>query len=193
MSFDAETLTRLGRVGRVAPSPCGDWVAVAVARIDEEDARYVGDLWRVELTDDAEPVRLTWGDYDDRAPAFREDGALLFLSDRPRNPKEEKPRSQVWCLPTTGEPTPVTDEPLGVSSFRVAGGRLVVMTRVWPGVDHEAQRAHDTDRSKHGPSALHYREMPVRVWDHWVPAAHTHLLHRPCNCCSPRARVLPGP
>ncbi len=176
MSFDAEALTRLSRVGRVAPSPCGGWVAVAVARIDEEDARYVGDLWRVGLTDDAEPVRLTWGDYDDRAPAFREDGALLFLSDRPRNPKEEKPRSQVWCLPTTGEPTPVTDEPLGVTSFRVAGGRLVVVTRVWPGVDHEAQRSHDTDRSKHGPSGLHYREMPVRVWDHWVPAAHTHLV-----------------
>ena len=177
-AFDVDTLTRLGRVGAVAPSPCGRWLAVAVARLDADDANYVSDLWRVSLADDgAEPLQLTRGEHSDGAPAFRPDGTLLFLSKRPTDAKDEDPRAQVWALsPNGGEPHPVTDEPLGVEAFRHEGARLVVATRVWPGVPPESQRAYDDDASKHGPSALTYTEMPARYWDAWIPGTMRHFV-----------------
>ncbi len=178
MTFDVDTLVRLGRVGEVAPSPCGQWLAVNVARLDADDAKYVSDLWRVALDDSgAEPVQLTRGEHSDTAPAFRADGALLFLSERPRDAKDEEPRPQVWALSASGgEPYPVTDEPLGVEAFRQAGARLVIAARVWPGVPHETQREYDDDRTKHGPSALTYTEMPVRYWDAWLPGTMRHFV-----------------
>ena len=176
--FDVDALTRLGRVSAAEAAPDGSWLAVQVARLDADDKRYVSDLWRVSATDaDVAPNRLTWGEYDDRSPRFRADGALLFLSARP-TPTDDKGRfTQVWMLPPGGgEARPLTDEPRGVDDFAVGGGRLVVLTSVWPGVEHDAQRAHGTERSEKGPSMLRYTTMPVRAWDHWLPAAAPHLV-----------------
>jgi dipeptidyl aminopeptidase/acylaminoacyl peptidase len=182
--IDAETLVRLGRADAVAVSPCGTWLAVAVARLDPEGAKFVHDLWRVDLEDAAKPAtQLTRGPSDDRAPAFRRDGALGFLSNR--NPRDGKPeegddeRAQVWLLPAdAGEPRPLTDEPLGVMAFRFAarGDRLVCFAPVLAGVTAEEQRKTAADRKKHGPSGLRYREMPVRYWDHWIGEAAPHLV-----------------
>lgn len=175
--FDPATLARLGRVRDLAVAPCGTWIAVDVARPDADRGRYVGDLWRISATDpDAAPARLTWGEFNDRTPRFRPDGALLFVSDRPRAGDETK-RDQVWMLPATGgEARPLTDEPTGISAFACGGDRVAVITAVWPGVPHDAQRAHHDDRTKHGPSALHYTRMPIRAWDHWVATAAPHLV-----------------
>lgn len=182
--IDVDTLVRLGRADALAVSPCGTWLAVAVARLDADGAKYVHDLWRVELQDAAKPaVQLTRGPSDDRAPAFRRDGALAFLSNR--NPREGKPeegddeRAQVWLMPDGGgEPRPLTDEPLGVTSFRFAasGDRLVCCAPVLPGVTPEEQRKNAADRKKHGPSGMRWRAMPVRFWDHWLGEAAPHLV-----------------
>lgn len=181
--FDARALVRLGRVNAVAASPCGAWAAVAVERLDDDGARYACDLWRVSLTDDAPPRQLTLGDSRDRSPRFRPDGALGFLSDRPipgataADPGDK--RTQVWLLPAgCGEPRPLTDEPLGVADFRFAsaGDRLVVLADALPSVPLDEQRAVAADRKKHGPSALYYRAMPVRFWDHWIADAEPHLV-----------------
>jgi dipeptidyl aminopeptidase/acylaminoacyl peptidase len=182
--IDVETLVRLGRADALAVSPDGTWLAVAVARLDADGAKYVHDLWRVDASDSSKPaVQLTRGPSDDRAPCFRRDGALGFLSNRnPRDGKAEEgddERAQVWLLPAdAGEPRPLTDEPLGVTAFRFAakGDRLVCLAPVLPGVTHEEQRKTAADRRKHGPSALHYREMPVRYWDHWLSEAAPHLV-----------------
>lgn len=176
--FDAEALTRLSRVVACDPSPCGRWVAVQVARLDDDGKRYISDLWRLSATDpDAAPLRLTWGDHDDRSPRYRADGALLFVSARP-TPSDEKGRwAQVWMLPPEGgEARPLTDEPLGVDAFDCGGGRIVVLASVWPGIPHDQQRKHATDRADKGSSILRYTTMPVRSWDHWLPAPATHLI-----------------
>lgn len=181
--FDAEKMTRLRRVGEVAVSPDGTWLAVTVDRLDEKDARYVSDLWRVPLDGSGDAVQLTRGDCKDRAPRFRRDGALGFLSNR--NPRAAEPqegddkRFQVWILPAGGgEPVPLTDEPLGANDFRFARDAdcLAVIASVLPGVAHDEQRQRATELAKHGPSGLHYKTMPIRHWDYWRPVAAPHVI-----------------
>lgn len=176
--FDADRLTRLRRVSAVAPSPCGTWLAVVVARLSQDESAYVSDLWRVSLDPARPPVRLTWGDDDDTGPRFRADGALAFLRTRRADGGPgDLGRTQVWLMPAVGgEPRPITDEPLGVRDFRLAGERLFVIADILPGVAHEEQRAHAADRARRGPSGLHYTTMPVRRWDHWLPAAVPHVI-----------------
>ncbi|MCU0676649.1 MAG: S9 family peptidase [Myxococcota bacterium] len=176
--LNVDTLVSLGRLAEIAPSPCGTWLAAAIARLEDEGSRYVHDLWKIPA-DGSPATKLTSGPWNDRAPRFRPDGALLFLSNRPigKSPEEgEDQRAQVWALPSLGEPTRVTDEPLGVSEFRIAGDVLVVKTDVWPGVVHDKQREHAKERGKRGPSGLRYTSMTVRFWDHWIPSAAPHFV-----------------
>jgi dipeptidyl aminopeptidase/acylaminoacyl peptidase len=176
--FDEKQLMQLGRVVDVAPSPCGTWAAVAVERLNSDGTKYACDLWRVSLTaDGSEPTQLTRGDSRDVSPCFRHDGALGFLSNRRTGDKEsdgkdEEPKPQVWILPAVGgEPVRLTDEPHGVDSYRFArnAGRMAVIAGVIPDIAFEQQREAAQERSKKGPSARHYRKMPVKFWDHWLP------------------------
>ena len=186
MTYKIEQHIALGRVSEIAASPCGTWLAVAVQRLDRDGAKYASDLWKVP-TDGGAAVQLTRGDCKDAAPCFRHDGALAFLSNRQPNeikPDEEaEKRMQVWLLPSEGgEPKQLTDEPLGVESFRFAksASRLVLFAPVLPGVEPEKQRECAAKRDKNGPSARRFRTQPVRHWDHWLhdnaDMADTHLI-----------------
>jgi dipeptidyl aminopeptidase/acylaminoacyl peptidase len=172
--YTVEQHITLRRVSSVAPSPDGRWLAVGVQRLDRDGAKYVSDLWKVPC-DGSAPLQLTRGDSKDTSPCFRADGALGFLSNR--QPNEVKPdedaekRMQVWILPAAGgEPQQITDEPLGVESFRFAqqADRLVLLAPVLPGVELDKQRETATERKKKGPSARHFSGQPVRHWDHWL-------------------------
>ena len=186
MTYTVQQHIKLKRVSDIAASPDGKWLAVSVQRLDLDGAKYVSDLWKVP-TNGAPAVQLTRGESKDSAPCFRHDGALGFLSNR--QPNEVKPdeeaekRMQVWLLPADGgEPRQLTDEPLGVESFRFArrADRLCYFAPVIPGVEHDKQRETATKRGKHGPSARHYKAQPVRHWDHWLhenpDLANTHLV-----------------
>src|SRR3954467_3674662 len=146
MTYSVNDHIKLRRVSSIAPSPDGRWLAVAVQRLDRDGAKYVADLWKLP-TDGSTPSQLTRGDTQDSAPCFRHDGALGFLSNR--QPNEVKPdeeaekRMQVWVLPAEGgEGRQLTDEPLGVESFRFAkrADRLCYFASVIPGVAHDKQR-----------------------------------------------------
>lgn len=180
--LDEEALIGLRRVEGLELSPDATWLALTVSRLDAHDAsRYVHDLWRVDL-DGGEAVELTRGDHQDTSPAFAHDGALLFSSNRPTGAKDDEGhdrRRQIWRFaPHGGDPICLTDEPLGVSSFQAARGAdvLAMLAPVIPGVEHDEQRKLARQRRKHGPSARHYRQLPVRRWDHWLPEAAPHLI-----------------
>jgi dipeptidyl aminopeptidase/acylaminoacyl peptidase len=175
--FDSAQLIALRRVGKIAVAPTHDWVAVTVQRLDADGAKYVSDLWRLPL-DGGAAAQLTRGEHNDTAPCFRADGALGFLSNRAPAPASARPddeakdRNQVWVLPAAGgEAYPVTDEPLGVDAFQFAarGDRLLCMAPVLLDHPHDKQREIMRDRHKNGPSALRFRQQPVRYWDHWLP------------------------
>ena len=176
MPFDVRRLVRLGRVSQIAVSPDGTHAVCAVGRLDPAGAKYVSELWRVPL-DGGPATQLTRAKYNDRAPCFRRDGALAFLSNRP---VEDDERDQIWIMGDGTEPKPLTDEPLGVSSFKFAprGDALVVIANVLPGIAHADQRARGKDLEKGGPSDLFYgdRTGPVRHWDHWLGRAKPHVI-----------------
>ncbi|CAN5422651.1 S9 family peptidase [soil metagenome] len=177
--YDAERHITLTRVSSVVPSPDGRWLAVSAQRLDRKRSKFVSDLWRVDIpaagTKAGKPRRLTSGDRNDVSPAFRDDGALCFLSNRTSSDRDDgddaDKRMQVWMLPVGGgEPQPLTDEPLGVQAFKCAShaGVMLVVSAVLPGVEHDKQRETAADRAKNGSSALRYRAQPVRFWDHWL-------------------------
>lgn len=186
MSYSVQQHIELRRLGEIAASPDGRWVAAAVQRLDRDQSRYVSDLWKLPL-DGSAAVQLTRGDCRDVSPRFLRGGALAFLSNR--QPNELKPdedadkRMQVWLLPAEGgEPRQLTDEPLGVEAFRVARGadRLVLLAPVLPGIEHDKQRETAAKRRKQGPTARHFLRQPVRHWDQWLDdhdqAESTHLI-----------------
>ena len=190
-AFSVTDLIKLKRVTGVAYAPCGTWAAVAVERLDQEGSRYAVDLWKVRLDGQGGASggvqQLTRGPSRDHSPCFRHDGALGFLSNRPDPDAKTQPNNnaggdpcfQVWVLPVGGgEAQPVTDEPLGVNAFRFASAAntLLLIAPVLQNVPLEKQREHAAQRKKHGPSALHYKTMPVRYWDHWLPETKPHLI-----------------
>ena len=180
--FSVEQMIALKRAQAVALSPCGRWAALALERLLSDGSQYACDIWRVALDGKTAPLQLTSGKSRDTDPQFRADGALAFLSNREDSELPEasrEGRKQIWLLPSQGgEPLRLSDEPLGVMSFRFAskGNALLILTLVLPAVAHEAQRTTDDQRRKTGSSALHYRSMPVRFWDHWLPMAAPHLV-----------------
>src|SRR5256886_15406504 len=135
-------------------------------------AKRAGAVWKVS-TNVAPAVQLTRGDTKEVAPCFRHDGALGFLSNRQPNeikPDEEaEKRMQIWLLPAEGgEPRQLTDEPLGVESFRFArrADRLCLFAPVIAEVEHDKQRETASARAKHGPTARRFTPQPGRHWDH---------------------------
>lgn len=92
--------------------PDASRAVAAVTRADFGADAYVGQLWSIPLDSGAPPRRLTRG-FRDTAPDFSPDGTVLaFLRSEPSG------RPQLCIVDAAGgEPTVITDQPLGVAAF----------------------------------------------------------------------------
>ena len=177
----AEQLIGMRRVSSAVPSPDGSYLVVAAERLDtESSSKYVSDLWRVPLDGSGRFEPLTRGKWNDRAPTFLHDGSLAFLSNRPTGVDDgHEKRSQIFAFrPFGGDPEPLTDEPLGVMSYKAARDADVIalVAPVLLGTPDADQRKVLEERAQQGPSAILYEDMPVRFWDHWLPQQVPHLF-----------------
>lgn len=122
----AENIEQLVTLSRPAVHPSGAWAIVATSRPDLRANRYVGQLWKVSLTDGTRR-RLTGGTAD-RAPQLTPDGeTVLFV----RSDAADKP--QVWAMRVDGgEPVQVTAQAGGVLEFAVSpnGDRIAFTSLV---------------------------------------------------------------
>lgn len=175
--LDQERLVSMGRSTNLSLAPSNDHVVVSVQRLDEKNkSSYISDLWSVPI-DGAPPRKLTWGKHNDTSPTHLVDGSLLFLSNRPTSETPDEGaerRMQLFKLPATGgEPVPLTDEPLGVSSYSASedGSAIALIVNRLPDTEEEKQREESNDRGKNGPSSRVYKRMPIRYWDHWLPVS----------------------
>ncbi|MBT2522075.1 S9 family peptidase [Arthrobacter sp. ISL-28] len=107
-----EHLPLLKSVSAPAVHPDGTRAIVSVTRPDFDADAYVGQLWNVPQDPEKAARRLTRG-FRDTAPAISPDGRVLaFLRSAPGG----KPQLHV-VEAAGGEPRPLTDRSLGVSSF----------------------------------------------------------------------------
>lgn len=122
-----DQLPLLTTVSGLDVHPDGSWAVAAVSRPDFDADASVGQLWRVPLTGDGAPRRLTRG-FRDTNPRFSPDGRLLAFV---RTSQDGKP--QLHVMPTEGgEPLVLTDRPLGVSevAFSPDSTRIAFTARV---------------------------------------------------------------
>ena len=71
------------RVGSVALSPDGTWVALAMQTVGDTPPKYLTSIWRVDTEPGSVPARLTRSAEGEGSPAFLPDGSLAFVSRRP--------------------------------------------------------------------------------------------------------------
>src|SRR5450830_1089008 len=109
----ATDLPLLSSVSRPTIHPDGSRAVVAVSRPDLDADRYVGQLWNVPIDGAAIPRRIRRG-LNDSNPRFSPDGsALAFLRVTADGP------AQLFVMDAGGgEPVQVTDQLLGVGTYR---------------------------------------------------------------------------
>lgn len=165
--FSVEDLVRMQRVSEPVLSPDGRTTVFTVRETDLAANRGRTDLWALDMaTKGAQPRRLTTHPESDSSPEWSADGReIYFLSSRSGS-------SQVWRLPANGgEAIQVTNLPLDVGSFHVAGnaGRLAVTMEVFPDCDDLSctlERLKEAKNTK--DSGEVYDRLFVRHWDAWA-------------------------
>ena len=151
-----DSLIRLRRNNTIAIHPDGQACAVGNARLCKDQSKFLGEIWMVGMDGTAD--RWTTGEYNDSAPQFGQDGTLYFLSNRTTGQDDDhESRQQVFAFrPSGGDPQAITNEPLGVSSFRVTPDGLVIVASHLVGTQTDDMRKVFDERKKQGPSARRY-------------------------------------
>ena len=163
-------------------SPDGSWLAAAVQSAGGEPKKYLTSIWRIAITPDGQPVRLTRSAEGEGNPEFLPDGSLLFVSKRPApldgpggdgDVGQDKPA--LWLLPAGGgEARRIAAPPGGVGG--VAAGRGTTprgtVAVVFAALTLDGAGGDDDDlkrrkaRKDAGVTAILHESGPVRYWDH---------------------------
>ncbi|WP_345635772.1 S9 family peptidase [Rugosimonospora acidiphila] len=175
--FHPAQFTALGRLTGLVLSPDGSHLVAVRQEPDAKGGRYTSALWSIDPEGDREPARLTWSDKGESQPAFRPDGALLFVSARPDrgagrpagDGDGEDDEPVLWELPAFGEARVVAGTPGGVSAPLVArdSGTVLVRGARLPGSPNaDADRRARRDRADRRLSHILHDGFPIRLWDH---------------------------
>ena len=169
--FNADHLVRLDRVGAPAVSPDGVWVAYTVRKTNMEANAGRQDLWISPVAGGA-PRQLTRHEAADLGPQWSADGDWLYFQ------STRGDRSQVWRIdPAGGEAEAVTDLPLDVGTFRLAGERIVVSLAVWPDCGDLACSAKlDGTEKESKTTGMLYDQLFMRHWDRWLDGRKSQLF-----------------
>lgn len=149
----------------MAFSPDGRWLVWSVSRSDEEANEKVGDLWRLDLSDEAAGARrLTHGPHDDHDPAWSPDGRwIAYLSERG---EKEKAKTQVWRIaPDGGEAEVMTEWKPGVKSFRWGGDGRIYFTAEEGETERERQLEKKKDDVQVVEDLEHWKAVRLFAFD----------------------------
>jgi dipeptidyl aminopeptidase/acylaminoacyl peptidase len=163
-------------------SPDGSWLAAAVQSAGGEPKKYLTSIWRIAITPDGRPVRLTRSAEGEGNPEFLPDGSLLFVSKRPApldgpggdgDVGQDKPA--LWLLPAGGgEARRIAAPPGGVGGVAAARGTTPrgTVAVVFAALTLDGAEGDDEDlrrrkaRKDAGVTAILHESGPVRYWDH---------------------------
>ena len=174
-----ETLHSLDRVDGPTASPSGDKVAFVLREADLEGNRGDTNIFVLDLTDGAEPRRLTDAPESDSEPQWSSDGeTIFFLSSRSGS-------SQVWRQSTSGgRARQVTDYPVDLATFRLTpdGEQIVFAAAIYPDCGN-LQCTADRLAEKEGSleTGMLYDSLFVRHWDSYKDGRRTMLFAAPID------------
>src|SRR5271155_4246502 len=186
MTFD--DLIKLHRVGGIAVSKDGKWVAYSVSTPDLDANRSASNLWIISASGGA-PVQVSQGGRDN-SPAWSPDGkTLAFLSARDGN-------SQVYLLPMDGgEARELTHLSTGADlvKFSPDGKTIAFTSSVYPDCKDDAcNSARDAEKEKSKVKAHVYEQLLYRHWTHWFDGKRAHLFVMPADGSSAPRDLTPG-
>ena len=175
MTFD--DLIKLHRVGGIAVSKDGKWVAYSVSTPDVDANRSASNLWIISASGGA-PVQVSQGGRDN-SPAWSPDGkTLAFLSARDGN-------SQVYLLSMDGgEAKKLTKLSTGADLFHWSpdGKTIAFTSSVYPDCAEDAcNEKRDEEKEKSKVKARLYDHLLYRHWDHWSEGKRSHLFVIPSD------------
>lgn len=171
-----EDMWAMKRIGQMALSPDGRWIAFALAEYDMEANSSNTDVYLISTKDGA-LKRLTTNSKYDGAPAWKPDGkALAFISKRDGLP-------QIYFLELQGgEAQKLTNVPTGVDSFLWSpdSRSFLFASSVYPEAENlDESAARDEAQSKSKVKAKIIKRLLFRHWNRWIDGKRSHVFLMP--------------
>lgn len=192
--LSTDDLWALPRVGSPVPSPDGEYLLVPVTTYSMETNEGTTRLWLVPSVAEKagaggakDPARvLTTSDASTGRPAMSPDGRQVAFVRKPllraggKGAPDHADVTQLHIMPTTGgEPTRVTDLPLGAAEPRwfPDGRRVAFVALVYRDALTIEQAAERKKAIAEDPVTAHVTEDRVfRMWDKWVTDGRVHHI-----------------
>jgi len=172
-AMTVEDLWAMKRIGEVALSPDGHWLAFALAQYDIEKNSGNSDIWLVPAMG-GEPRQLTFSSKFDGVPRWKPDGTgLAFISAR------EGSRQIYFLSLTGGEAFKLTDFPIDVEDFIWSpdGRHFAFIASVFSDANDLAETA--ARNKAHEESKVQARvidHLMFRSFDRWTEGKRTHIF-----------------
>ena len=172
-AITVEDMWAMKRVGAIALSPDGRWIAFPVTEYSMEENSSNTDIYLVS-TRTGEVRQLTTSPAYDGAPVWRPDGkALAFISTRGGS-------AQIYLIRLDGgEAKQLSDVPTGVGQFVWSpdGKYLLFSTRMHPEAKSLAESARiDRERKRSKVKARIIDHLFFRHWNRWLEGKRSHVF-----------------